>query len=456
MITPMDILSSLDPDLYRCGSDVGERHAVDWSGEAPCLPEVVFRPTTTRQVAEILALCHRHDQPIVVQGGLTGLAGGATPQPGEWALSLERMNRIVELDEASMTITVEAGTTLQVIQDAATRAGLHLPLDLGARGSCMAGGLVSTNAGGNQVIQHGMTRALVLGLVAVLADGTVIPSRNKLLKNNAGFDLKQLFIGSEGTLGVVTEATLRLFPAKPYRQTALCALESFEAVIQLLRLAGQELEAVCSFEVMWADYFSRATGVTQNNPFGPRRHHPFTVLLETETANESTSMEALQSLLYGLMESGDIVDAVVAQSGKEADAMWAIRDAVAELLPTMAPLANFDIGIPLAGMNTFTEEVTAALRGAFPGCEVLIFGHVGDGNLHILATTGRTADTKPIYDLVYQAIGPYGGTITAEHGIGAMKRNWLARCRSASEIALMRTLKQALDPRQILNRGRVI
>src|SRR5690606_19826334 len=223
------------------GEEAGARYGQDWSTAASCMPLAVLRPASTEEVSRIIALCSRHAQPVVVQGGLTGLSGGAVPRPGKIALSLERLSGIEEIDHGSMTMTVKAGTPLEVIQQAAAEAGFVFPLDLGARGTCNIGGNIATNAGGNQVLRFGMTRNLVLGLEAVLADGTVISSMNKMLKNNAGYDLKQLFIGTEGTLGIVTRAVLRLYPRPRSRCTALLAMPGFPAVVQLLQQLQRDL-----------------------------------------------------------------------------------------------------------------------------------------------------------------------------------------------------------------------
>ena len=448
------LLEQLDSELWLRGSEAGDRYAVDWSATHACRPNVVLRPRNTEDIAAMLRLCHAAGQAVVVQGGLTGLSGGATPQPGEWALSMERLNRVFEIDSAAMTITVGAGTPLELIQTAAAEAGFRFPLDLGARGSCLAGGVVSTNAGGNQVIQFGMTRALVLGLVAVLADGTVIPARNKLLKNNSGFDVKQLFIGTEGALGVVTEVTFRLFPQKPYLGTALCVVESFAGVVSLLQKMGRDLEVVSSFEVMWPEYYRealRATGI--NDPLAGEQG--YCVLIETEGASE-TAAEHFLATLSAAMEEGLLLNAIIAQSSADANTFWAIRDGIAELLPEYGPAANFDIGIPIALMERFIDETQQELKLAFPDCRVLVFGHLGDGNLHLLAGTGREQDVRAIYDLVYRKIAEVDGAISAEHGIGVLKKEWLAHSRSAAEIALMRSLKSALDPAGILNPGRVV
>ncbi|MEM7277289.1 MAG: FAD-binding oxidoreductase [Pseudomonadota bacterium] len=449
------LLEKIDPDLYLAGAEVSERYAVDWSAENPVKPEVVLRPRSTADVATLLRLCNEAEQRLVVQGGLTGLSGGATPQTGEWALSLERINNIQQFDTTDMCITVGAGIALEHVQQAVAAEGFFLPLDLGARGSCTIGGNVSTNAGGNQVIQYGMTRALVLGLTAVLADGTIIPANNVMLKNNAGFDLKQLFIGSEGALGIVTEVTLRLFPAKSAAATALCAVSSFSAVTQLLEHAGRQLDAVSSFEVMWTNYYREAVRVEGvSRPFDD--DIPYYVLIETTGAHAQSLETTFLAALESAMEAGLVDDAVIAQSESERAGLWAIRDAISELLPQFTPAANFDIGLPVSAMEAFSADIEAEFQTLFPACRRVMFGHIGDGNLHILATTGKPDDVRAIYDMIYRRLSKFGGTITAEHGVGWLKRDWLAECRSEAEIDLMRTLKATLDPKRILNAGRIL
>jgi len=450
------IKDQFGPSVILTGDDVHDRYAADWSKDNPCKPPVVLRPGSTAEVSAILGHCNRAGQPVVTQGGMTGLAGGATPRPGEWALSLERLNGVVECDTETMTITARAGTPLETVQNAAQDAGFVLPLDLGARGSCTIGGNIATNAGGNQVIQYGMARSLVLGLEAVLADGTIISSKNKLLKNNTGFDIKQIFIGSEGALGVITEAVLRLFPAPLSTQSALCALSDFRNVVEFLKTMKQRLPVISAFEVMWGNYYAPAIDQVEHtrDPFDDR--HDYYVLIESEGADPETDRDRFQDILFSELESGRLADAVIASSQQDREDFWAIRDAIADILPALANEANFDLGIPLSETESCISEIQQALRERFGDLTVMIFGHLGDGNLHVIAGTGRYEDKQTIYDMVYQIAGAHHGGIAAEHGIGMHKKPWLHLSRTAEEIALMKTLKSALDPNNILNPGRVI
>ncbi len=435
-----------------------DRHLTDWSGESSSsLPAAIIRPASTEELSILLKLCHAAQQPVAVQGGLTGLSAGAIPDNGELAVSLERMNGIEEIDRDAMTMTVLSGTPLQTIQEAASDAGLSFPLDLGARGSCTIGGNVSTNAGGNQVIRFGMTRALILGLEAVLADGTIVSSLNKMLKNNAGYDLKQLFIGSEGTIGIVTRVVLRLFPKLESRCTALCALKTHADVIALLQLGSRQLGGILSsYEVMWANYFDLVIdSVTHlHSPFD--EVHPFYVLMEAEGSNQEQDTQRFQKLLEQALESGLLQDAAIAQSEKESSGFWQIRDGVGDILPALAPCANFDISVPISRMQEFLENANQILQERFPAIKILIFGHLGDSNMHYIARTGRKKDKEVIYDMIYKLVGDYSGSVSAEHGIGKLKRRYLQHSRSEIEIEMMRQLKYTFDPKGILNPGRII
>lgn len=439
------------------GSTIGDKYKKDWSGVEGRLPIAVIRPTSTEEVAQVLSLCNDMNQSVVVQGGMTGISAGAVPQEKEIAISLERMNGIIEIDKDSMTLTALAGTPLQVIQEAASEVGLYFPLDMGSRGTCTIGGNVATNAGGNQVIRYGPARALILGLETVLPDGTVISSLNKMLKNNAGFDLKHLFIGSEGTLGVVTKVVVRLYPKVNATQTALCALPDFPSVLKLLQRAYGSLgDGVTSFEVMWANYFDEVIETVDqaHSPF--KQSYPFYALIEYQGQDQEQDAEQFSAVLYDAMESGIIADAVLAQSLKEADSFWVIRDGIGELLSVMGYVVNTDISVPISSMQVFMEELEPALYTAFPDIKLRIFGHIGDSNLHVCAGTGLEKDLDAISAIIMELIGEYKGSVSAEHGIGVLKRKYLHHSRTADEIALMNTLKQSLDPKNILNRGRVI
>ncbi|MDE0156918.1 MAG: FAD-binding oxidoreductase [Gammaproteobacteria bacterium] len=452
--TIKQLIGKLGPDVILTGADISGKYHADSSGETAHPPVAVARPGSTSQVSDILRICSAANQKIVVQGGLTGLCGGATPQEQEVALSLERLNGIEELDQASMTMTVLAGTPLQAIQVAADEAGFLFPLDLGARGSCNIGGNISTNAGGNEVIRFGMTRNLILGLEVVLADGTVITSLNKMLKNNAGYDLKHLFIGTEGTLGIVTRAVLRLFAKPEGRSTALVALESFDDVISFLHFMSREFSgSLSSFEVMWDSYYDYIMEhvPTVSSPFDER--YPIYVLTEI---GDSSGNSVLEDALAGELEEDRILDAVICKSEREREAVWAIRDGVGDAMAVIMDNANFDVSVPINAMADFLKQLETEVKALLPDTALLVFGHIGDGNLHLVFTVNRKEDKKTIYDLVYRQVGAYNGSISAEHGIGIMKRAYLHQSRSAEELALMKLLKRTMDPNNILNPGRVI
>ncbi len=439
------------------GTAVSNRYAVDFSGEHAHKPIAVARPANTQECSLILEHCNAQRQPVVIQGGLTGLAGGATPQPGELAISLERLTGIEELDKIAGSMTVLAGTPLQVVQEAAAAAGFMFPLDLGARGSCTIGGNIATNAGGNQVLRFGMMRNLVLGLEAVLADGTIVSSMNKMLKNNAGYDLKHLFIGTEGTLGIVTRAVLRLFPKQPAKTTAICAVRNFDSMLELLAQLQSRLSgSLSAFEAMWASYFDYVVDHVNGlkNPFDAS--HPIYILIETEGQDAEADMDRFQAALEAPLESELVIDAVLAQSERERQTFWKIRDGIGEITPMLQPMLAFDVSMPVTEMQGFLSDIDAGFRSRFGSVHSLLFGHIGDNNLHIGVTTGKESDFEQLCEIVYSATGAHAGSISAEHGVGVLRKQYLHHSRNKAEIALMRRLKQALDPNQILNPSRVI
>ncbi|MEC4717999.1 FAD-binding oxidoreductase [Noviherbaspirillum sp. CPCC 100848] len=432
-----------------------ERYLSDWSGLAGGYPLAVVRPRTTQEVAQIVKACHAAGQKLTIQGGLTGLAGGAVPDEGDMVISLERLNKVEELDVQGGTVTVQAGITLQGLADLVDAHDWYFPLDCGARGSCQIGGNVATNAGGNRVLRYGTMRELVLGLEVVLPDGTVLSMLNKVMKNNTGLDLKHLFIGSEGTLGVVTKVVLKLFPKPQRRYTAFCALESFERVTTLLKMARSSLPSLSAFEVMWDDYLHLASAALgRAKPFDTE--YALYVLLEAEGVDSPEQEQALEKLLEMALESNVVSDVIMPQSNEQASQLWEMRDAIGELLANMKPYIAFDIGIPLSRMEDFIFQIKNAMQAHYPSAKHLFFGHLGDGNLHYATGPHRDEDIAPIDEFVYAAVEKVGGSISGEHGIGRLKKPFLKHSRSADEIALMRSIKQAVDRKSTLNTGRII
>lgn len=446
----------LGPSGYLEGAALPERNRTDWSFLPPADPVAVLRPTDTAQVSAIMAHCHRQRIRVTPQGGLTGLVGGARPLDGGIALSLERMSGIESIDPDGMTMTVLAGTPLEAIQSAAARAGLFFPLDLGARGSCAIGGNLSTNAGGNRVIRYGMARDLVLGVEVVLPDGTVLPMLNRMIKNNAGYDLKQLFLGSEGTLGVITRAVLRLFPAPGCTHAVLATTTGYDNVLAVLAMARRRLGPLLSaFEVMWDDYWTftidHVSHLRAPVDLGQGTH---VILIEMQGLDSDIDGPRFQTMLEDMLEGGLIHDGAVAQSLSDVGAFWATRDAAGDFADpaVIGPHISFDVGLPVARMDEFADRARTALANQL-GCRSLYYGHVGDGNLHVVAWQPG-AVPQPVSGasrIVYEIIGEMGGTISAEHGIGTLKKPYLPLSRNPAEMDLMRRVKLALDPHGILN-----
>jgi len=445
------------PDLVLRGSDAQARGS-GWGSPEPCHAAAILRPESTQQVSAILSLCSVQKRTIVPHGGLTGLVRGVRTELGDLALSLERMNQIEELDEPGQTITVQAGAILQRVQERARQAGLLFPMDLGARGSATIGGIISTNAGGNAVLRYGMTRNLVLGLEVVLADGTVLSNLCPVLKNNTGYDLKQLFIGAEGTLGVITRAVLRLVPLPASQTTALAAVQKFRQLPALLKFLGAGLGGTLSaFEVMWNDYYRLVTTPPARNTPALPQTYPYYVLIEAMGSDQATDQGRFEKILSDAQDQDLIADCAIALSPKERNALWEARDAV-DQLAQHRPVFSFDISVPLQFMESYCAETVAALKQGWPDHRCFIFGHLGDGNLHVIVAVGSDdpAVRHQVESVVYQGLRSRHGSISAEHGIGLDKRPFLHWSRSAEEIAVMRSLKKLLDPQGLLNPGKVL
>ncbi|GAB2913234.1 FAD-binding oxidoreductase [Paralcaligenes ginsengisoli] len=448
--TLADSISSLRPN------DDIQRYLQDASGlPSKGEPAIVFRPATPEQLADIVRACHKEGRTLTIQGGRTGLAGGAVPDAGDVVISLEQLTKVEEFDTVGGTITVQAGMVLENLCALVEEQGWYFPLDLGARGSCQIGGNVATNAGGNRVLRYGTTRELVLGLEVVLADGTVLSMLNKGLKNNTGLDLKHLFIGTEGTLGVITRVVLRLFPKPERRYSALAAVQNVEQVAQVLKLARARLPELSSFEVMWQSYLLAAGEVLKKTP--PfQAQYPIYILLETESRDSPQAAAALEEFLGDLLENGQALDVIVPQTHEQAALLWKFRDAIGEILREIQPYLAFDVGIPLRSMASFIEIIGTRLSQAYPNAKNLFFGHLGDGNLHLSTGPHVEADLLIVEELVYAEVERVGGSISAEHGIGRIKKPFLKYSRSATERLLMQQIKLALDADKGLNNSRII
>ena len=449
--------AALAPDVLAA-APIDPRHLRDWSVqcEPGTAPVALVRARTTADVAATLRICDAHRHPVVPQAGLTGLTGGATPVADCVVLSLERMDAIEAIDVDGSTMTVQAGATLQAVQQAADDAGMLFALDIGARGSCRIGGNASTNAGGNRVLRFGMMRELVLGLEAVTPDGTVVSAMNTMLKNNAGYDLKHLFIGSEGTLGVITRLVLRLHPKPRSVCTALAALPDYDAVLRLLRIARERLgPTLAAFEAMWPDFYDFARAQTGGAPPLPA-DGSIHVLLESMGTDPARDAELFEATVAAAIEDGCVADAAIAQSEAQRRAIWAVRDASSELKRAFSPHVDYDVSLPVGRIGAFVPECTARLRAACADAGIVNFGHVADGNLHVSVQTREGRFTKYDADrIVYGCVADWHGSVSAEHGIGLLKKAWLGHSRSEAEVALMRRLKAALDPNAILNPGKV-
>ncbi|MCB1917302.1 MAG: FAD-binding oxidoreductase [Rhodocyclaceae bacterium] len=443
------------------------RYEEDWRGRYRGRARAVVRPASTDQVAAVVALCRRHGIPIVPQGGNTGLCGGATPQPGEGevVVSLERMSRIRSVDRMNRTLSVEAGTTLAAVQQAAAEAGCLFPLSLASEGSCQIGGNLSTNAGGVHVLRYGNMRDLVLGLEAVLPDGRVWNGMRQLRKDNTGYDLKQLFIGAEGSLGIVTAAVLKLFPRPRGRAVAWAAVGDPGRAIALLHKAtarcGSGLNA---FELVGA---SALDLVLRHMP-GSRAPLPTTsewsVLIEL-AGHESAEVlcESLEALLADGMEEGLVGDAAIARSEAQAESLWQLRENISEAQRIEGFSIKHDISLPLDEMEEFLEETHRALAARFDDPRLVVFGHLGDGNLHYnLSARDRQANEQVIARtpeanrIVHDRVAARGGSISAEHGLGQLKREEILRYRSPIEDEMMRTIKRAFDPDGLMNPGKFL
>ena len=450
-----DLQAFLPKNAFLVDEDVSNRKAGGLHTEEAIQAEIIVRPESTEEVSKILSVCNQAGQPVIVHGGLTGLVYGTRTSADQLILSLERMNSIEEIDPVGRTLTCQSGVTLQNIQEKAESENMIFPLDLGARGSCSIGGNISTNAGGNRVIRYGMTRDSVLGIEAVTSDGTILSSMNRMIKNNAGYDLKQLFIGTEGTLGIVTRCVLRLREAPISQNTALVGIEDFSSIVKFLKHIDAGLGGnMSAFEVMWKEFYEMVTNSLDEKSLPLKKNIPYYVLVESMGSDQVKDEEHFESLLQKALEDSVIVDAVLAKSEKERKALWAFRDDV-EKQAQYGPTVMFDVSLPINEMEEYVSKVDLNLQKHWKEFHHIVWGHLADGNLHLVVGTGNLeSDTiQKIENSVYEPLERIGGSISAEHGIGLEKKPYLHLSRSEAEINYMKALKDTFDPKGILNPG---
>ncbi|MEM7703520.1 MAG: FAD-binding oxidoreductase [Pseudomonadota bacterium] len=451
-----------DPELV-------EPWLTDWRGRYTGRALGLASPASTQEVAELMRLCAQHRVPIVPQGGNSGMAGGATPDnSGDGViLSLRRMNAVRSLDAGAGQVVCEAGVILQRLHDAAEAEGLRFPLTLGGKGSATIGGLISTNAGGTQVLRYGTMRAQVLGIEAVLSDGQIFDSLTVLKKDNRGFDLKQLLIGSEGTLGIVTAATLRMLPAPRSRVTAWVGLSSVIDARTLLREADRTMgEALEGFEIVPAHCLESVLAHLPDARSPLEQAHTWNALIECTSPNDDTAglQERLEEVLAGALESDLIADAAIAANGTQAEQFWTLRDSISAAERALGPAMQHDISVPVDKMPEFILAAIPAIEDEFSGVTGTAFGHLGDGNVHfhVIAPKGvvpgewEEAQGKQVSARVHDLVTQWGGSISAEHGIGQMKVDELGRLGDPVALSMMRSVKSALDPHGLLNPGKLV
>ncbi len=451
---PADLLSREPDDLAVYGRD--------WTRAYSPAPLAVARPRSTEEVARLVALCRRHRQAVVPSGGRTGLAGGAVAQRGELVLSLDRMSRIDPVDLVGRTIRVDAGAITERVHAECAAHSLCWPIDLASKGSSHVGGNLATNAGGVKVIRYGHARQWVLGMVVVLASGEVLDLGGALEKDNTGVDLRQLFIGSEGTLGIITEATLKLTRLPERLRVALFGLDSIDAGLDLFTDARRAGLTLTAYELFTERCMARLRAHRGIAPPFPAPSDCY-VLVEAEGAPEGATSDRFEEWTERALGARGVQGGVLAQSASQVQALWRLREGISESLGATGLPHKNDVALPIAELARFCRELEAVFAARYPGWEICLFGHVGDGNIHINVMKPDHLDREEFYRLtgeadhaVFELVQRYGGSISAEHGIGLIKKEYLAYSRSEPEMALMRTLKRALDPDNILNPGKIL
>lgn len=428
-----------------------EGRSCDPLRDVPIVSPLIVRPADAGELSLAIQAAVRHGFKVVTHGGRTSLAGGSFTRSDAIVVSTERMNRIERIDEVGQFAVIGAGVPIQEIHEAAEARGLFYPIDLGSKGSATLGGTISTNAGGNHVIRWGMTRQSILGIEAVLADGTVVDAMNTLLKNNTGYDLKHVLIGAEGTLGIVTRAVVRLVPLPSTQEVALLAVESMDKVLALL-MAARRMPALSAFEVMWQDFYALvANADSSRRPVAP--DWPYYVLIETLGYDRTADRAMFEQFIETALGDGLAVDGVLAASDRQKQDLWHVREASEIIAREFGKVVSFDVSVPLDHVQTFVDDAYQALNARFADVRGVTLGHIGDNNIHLGISIGPETPEKTIEieDAVYSALAPFGGAITAEHGVGQFKKDFLHRYKNPGELSMMKCLKAALDPDGVLN-----
>jgi len=461
------LISLLGPEVLSQDAAELAEYGRDWTRVVPPAPSAVAFPRSTEQVSKLLAFCNTESVAVVPSGGRTGLAGGAMAANGEIVLSLSRMRRMDPIDRLGGTVRVQAGAVTEAVHQHCAPAGLTWPVDFASKGSSTVGGNIATNAGGVKVIRYGLTRQWVLGLEVVLASGEVLEIGGALEKNNTGLDLRQLFIGSEGTLGVVTEATLKLVRLPGATTVMLLGVADVAAVLSLFREARGAPFTVSAYEFFSQRCLDRLVAHRKLRP-PIAEPCPYYVLVEAEgegstEADAARLLERIEPWVAGVFESGLAKDGTLSQHGSQARDLWALREGISESLSATGLPHKNDVALPIAALDAFCSELDGVFLSRYPGWEICLFGHVGDGNLHINVMKPDAMDRAEFFSKTKEAdrdlfalVQRHHGSISAEHGIGLLKKPYLSYSRSAAEIAVMRQVKRALDPHGILNPGKIL
>jgi len=457
LIDKLIALLGIENIIY--GKDLDQKYHHVWKMDEPLKALALVMPKSTKQVSQIMKICFKNDQEVIIHGGLTNLVGGTESKKHQLVISLEKMNKIEEIDQKSRTVTVQSGVILENLINSVSDKDLLLPLNFGAKGSAHIGGAISTNAGGLRVLKYGMVRQMILGLEVVLPDGKVISSLKKIIKDNSGYDLKQLFIGSEGTLGIVTKAVLKLIEAPSTRHSAILGTNNYENVINLLKTLEKGLGGILSaFELMWGNTYRTMIEKSTSLISPINQDYDYYVFVETLGSNKEKDYSLLENLIEKALEDNIILDGSLAGTDKELNNLWQIREDVSILDSNANYAQHFDISIPIPLIGNLVDSITKNLKKLSFVQNIYTWGHVADGNIHfIVGKENNSLDIiKKVNDIVYKPLKENNGSISAEHGIGLDKKNYLIRSRSKPEIELMKQIKHLFDSKNILNPGRII